>query len=156
MELLLSRVGAKLLHVPYKGGGAAAAALAGGEVQAGFTSIPAGIALINSKRVIPLAVTSPKRTAALPDVATVAESGFPGFDVKNTFGIFAPAKTPVVIVSRLNVEIRAIVAMQDVKEKRVSSGVDPMSSTPGEHRALMEAEAKMWAKVVRDANITLN
>lgn len=156
MELLLSRVGTKLLHVPYKGGGAAAAALAGGEVQAGFTSIPAGIALINSKRVIPLAVTSPKRTAALPDVPTVAESGFPGFDVKNTFGIFTPASTPAAIVNRLNTEIRAIVAMQDVKEKLVSSGVDPVSSTPREHRALMEAEMQMWAKVVKDAKITLN
>jgi len=156
MELLLSRIGAKLLHVPYKGGGAAAAALAGGEVQAGFTSIPAGIALINSKRVVPLAVTSPKRTAALPDVATVAESGFPGFDVKNTFGIFAPAKTPAAVVNRLNDAIRAIVAMEDVRERLVSSGVDPVSSTPREHRALMEAEMKMWAKVVKDAKITLD
>lgn len=155
MELLLARTGTQLLHVPYKGGGAAAAALAGGEVQAGFTSIPAGIALIGAKRVIALAVTSAKRTAALPDVPTIAESGFPGFDVKNNFGIFAPAGTPPAIVKRLNSEIRAIVAMDDVRSKLISSGVDPVSSTPSEHRALMEAEVKMWAKVVRDAKITL-
>ena len=155
MELLLSRVGTQVLHVPYKGGSGAAVALAGGEVQAGFTSIPAGIPLISSKRLVALAVTSPKRTAALPDVPTIAESGYPGFDVKNTFGIFAPAGTPAAIVKLLNTEIRAIVAMEDVRAKLVSSGVDPGSSTPAEHRALMEYEVKMWAKVVKDAKITL-
>ena len=129
MELLLSRVGTQLLHVPYKGGSGAAVALAGGEVQVGFTSIPAGIPLISAKRVVALAVTSPKRTAALPDVPTVAESGYPGYDVKNTFGIFAPAKTPAAIVQLLNGEIRSIVAMEDVRAKLVSSGVDPGSST---------------------------
>ena len=155
MELLLARIGTQLLHVPYKGGGAAAAALAGGEVQVGFTSIPAGIALIGAKRVVALAVTSPKRTGALPEVPTVAESGYPGYDVKNTFGIFAPARTPALVVKLLNGEFRAIVAMEDVRAKLVSSGVDPGSSTSAEHRALMEAEVKQWAKVVKDAKITL-
>ncbi|HYC47771.1 MAG TPA: tripartite tricarboxylate transporter substrate binding protein [Burkholderiales bacterium] len=156
MELLLARVGAQLLHVPYKGGGNAAVALAGGEVQAGFTSIAAGIPLIGGKRVIPLAVTSPKRTAALPDIPTVAESGYPGFDVQNRFGIFAPAGTPAAIVKRLNADFRAIVAMEDVRAKLVAAGGDPGSSTPAEHRALMEAEVKQWAKVVKAAGITLN
>ncbi len=155
MELLLSRVGAQLVHVPYKGGGGAAVALAGGEVHVGFTSIPAGIPLISAKRVVALAVTSPKRTAALPDVPAVAESGYPGYDVKNTFGIFAPTKTPAAVVNLLNSEIRSIIAMEDVRAKLASSGVDPGSSTSAEHRALMEAEVRQWAKVVKDAKITL-
>jgi tripartite-type tricarboxylate transporter receptor subunit TctC len=156
MELLLTRLGTHLLHVAYKGGGNAAVALAGGEVQAGFTSIAAGIPLISAKRVIALAVTSPKRTAALPDLPTVAESGYPGFDVQNRFGVFAPAGTPAAIVKRLSGELQAIVAMEDVRAKLVSAGGDPASSTPAEHRALMEAEVKQWAKVVKDAKITLN
>jgi tripartite-type tricarboxylate transporter receptor subunit TctC len=155
MELLLSRIGTQLLHIPYKGGSGAAVALAGGEVQLGFTSIPAGIPLIQSKRVIALAVTSPKRTAALPDVPTVAESGYPGYDVKNTFGVFAPARTPAPVIKRLNTELRAIVAMEDVRARLASQGVDAASSTPAEHRALMEAEVVQWARVVKDAKITL-
>ena len=155
MELLLSRLQTQLLHIPYKGGGSAAVALAGGEVQVGFTSTAAAIPLISAKRVVALAVTSPKRTGALPELPTVAESGFPGFDVRNNFGIFAPARTPAAIVKRLNSEIRAIVAMEDIHAKIVASGADPGSSTPGEHRALMEAEVKLWAKVVKDAKIRL-
>ena len=155
MELLLSRSQMQLLHVPYKGGGSAAVALAGGEVQAGFASTAAAIPLISGKRVVALAVTSPRRTGALPDLPTVAESGFPGFDVRNNFGIFAPARTPAAVVKRLNGDIRAIVAMDDIAAKLVASGADPGSSTPAEHRALMESEVKLWAKVVKAAKITL-
>jgi tripartite-type tricarboxylate transporter receptor subunit TctC len=155
MELLLGRIGAQLLHVPYKGGAGAAVALAGGEVQVGFTSIPAGIPLIQSKRLIALAVTGPKRSAALPNVPTVAESGFPGYDVRNIFGIFAPAGTAASVVNLLSREIRTIVAMDDVRAKLASQGVDAVSSTPAEHRALMESEVKQWARVVKDAKITL-
>ena len=156
MELLLNRIGTQLLHVPYKGGSAAAVALAGGEVQIGFTSIPSGIPLIRSKRVTPLAVTSPKRTTALPDVPTVAESGYPGYDVKNTFGFVAPAGTPAAVIKLLNAQLRAIIAMDDVREKLVSQGVDAGSSTPAEFRALMEAEVKQWARVIKAANISIN
>jgi tripartite-type tricarboxylate transporter receptor subunit TctC len=104
---------------------------------------------------VALAVTGPKRSAALPNVPTVAESGYPGYDVRNTFGIFAPAGTAASVVKLLNAEIRTIVAMDDVKAKLASQGVDAVSSTPGEHRALMEAEVKQWARVVKDAKITL-
>jgi len=156
MELLLARMKAQVLHVPYKGGSGVAVAVAGGEVPLGFMSIPSAIPLIQAKRAAALAVTSAKRSAGLPDVPTIAESGFPGYDVKNNFGVFAPAGTPVAIVTLLNKEIRAIAAMDDVRAKLVSQGVDPGSSTPGEHRALMESEVKQWARVVKDAKITLN
>ena len=101
-------------------------------------------------------MTSVRRSAGLPDVPTIAESGFPGYDVKNNFGVFAPAGTPAAVVTLLNKEIRAVAAMDDVKAKLASQGVDPGASTPAEHRALMEAEVKMWAKLVKDAKITLN
>ena len=156
MELLMSRMKAQVLHVPYKGGSGVAVAVAGGEVPLGFMSIPSAIPLIQAKRATALAVTSAARSAALPDVPTIAESGFPGYDVKNNFGVFAPAGTPAAIVTLLNKEIRAIAAMDDVRAKLISQGVDPGSSTPAEHRALMEAEVKQWAKVVKDAKITLN
>ncbi len=155
MELLLGRIGTQLLHVPYKGGAGAAVALASGEVQVGFTSIPAGIPLIQSGRLTALAVTGPKRATALPNVPTVAESGYPSYDVRNIFGIFAPAGTAAPVVNRLSAEIRAIVAIDDVKAKFAAQGVDPASSTPAEHKALMEAEVKQWARVVKDAKITL-
>jgi tripartite-type tricarboxylate transporter receptor subunit TctC len=156
MELLLNRMNAQVLHVPYKGGSGVAVAVAGGEVPLGFMSIPSAIPLIQAKRATALAVTSARRSAALPDVPTIAESGFPGYDVKNTFGVFAPAGTPAAVVTLLNKEIRAVAAMDDVRTKLVSQGVDPDRSTPAEHRTLMEAEVKMWAKLVKDAKITLN
>ena len=156
MELLLSRVNAQVLHVPYKGGSGVAVAVASGEVPLGFMSIPSAIPLIQAKRASALAVTSARRSAGLPDVPTIAESGFPGYDVKNNFGVFAPAGTPAAVVTLLNKEIRAVAAMDDVKAKFVSQGVDPGASTPAEHRTLMEAEVKMWAKLVKDAKITLN
>ena len=156
MELLLSRMNAHVLHVPYKGGSGVAVAVASGEVPLGFMSIPSAIPLIQAKRATALAVTSARRSAGLPDVPTIAESGFPGYDVKNNFGVFAPAGTPAAVVTLLNKEIRAIAAMDDVKAKLASQGVDPGASTPAEHRALMEAEVKMWAKLVKDAKITLN
>jgi len=156
MELLLSRMNAQVLHVPYKGGSGVAVAVAGGEVALGFMSIPSAIPLIQAKRATALAVTSARRSAALPDVPTIAESGFPGYDVKNTFGVFAPAGTPAAVVTLLNKEIRAVAAMDDVRAKLISQGVDPDGSTPAEHRTLMEAEVKMWAKLVKDAKITLN
>jgi tripartite-type tricarboxylate transporter receptor subunit TctC len=124
------------------------------------TDLPVSVDLENGYGADPqaaaLAVTSAKRSAALPDVPTIAESGFPGYDVKNNFGVFAPAGTPASVVAVLNKEIRAVAAMDDVRTKLISQGVDPGSSTPAEHRALMEAEVKMWAKLVKDAKITLN
>jgi tripartite-type tricarboxylate transporter receptor subunit TctC len=156
MELLQRRTGMELLHVPYKGAGPAVIALTGGEVQIGFASVASSMSMIQAKRLNALAASSAKRTVALPDVPTVAESGFPGFEVINTYGIIAPAGTPATVVKLLNAEIRNIVQMDEIKAKFVEQGLEATGSTPDEWRALMEAEVAQWARVIKDARITVN
>ncbi len=156
MELLQSRAGIELLHVPYKGGAPFAIGLTGGEVQIGFPSVAAAIPMINAKRLNALAIASGKRIGVLPDVPTVAESGFPGFDVATTYGIFAPRGTPAGVVTRLNAEIRNIVQMEDIKARFAEQGMEAAGSTPEEWRAMVEAETAQWARVIKSAHITVN
>ncbi len=155
-ELLQSRTGIQLVHVPYKGGAPVVAALIAGEVQIGFSSVTAAIPMVNAKRVNAIAITSGKRAEALPGVPTVAESGIPGFDVTLVLGILAPAGTPAAVVKRLNAEIRNVLQMEDIKAKFVDQGTEARGSTPDEYRALMKAEIAQWARVVKDAGITAN
>jgi len=156
MELLQSLTGMELLHVPYKGGAPVVAALMGGEVLISFASITATMPMIQAKRLHALAVSSAKRVGALPEVPTVAESGFPGFNVTNPFGLLAPAATPAAVVKLLNAEIRAIVQMDDVKAKFAAQGFEAAGSTPQEFRAIAEAEVAQWARVIKAARITIN
>src|SRR5262249_54313379 len=111
MELLQNSTGMQLLHVPYKGGPPSITAAVTGEVQLTLTSLAPAMPMIQAKRLNALAVTSIKRIGALPDVPTVAESGFPGFDVPSTFGILAPAGTPAAVIKLLNAEIRNTLQM---------------------------------------------
>jgi tripartite-type tricarboxylate transporter receptor subunit TctC len=156
MELLQRRTGMELLHVPYKGAGPAVIALTGGEVQIGFSSVASAMSMIQAKRLHALAASSAKRTMALPDVPTVAESGFPGFEVTNTYGILAPAGTPAAVVKLLNAELRNIVQMDEIRAKFVEQGLEATGSTPDEWKALMEAEVTQWARVIKEAHITVN
>jgi len=156
MELLQRRTGMELLHVPYKGAGPAVIALTGGEVQIGFSSVASAMSMIQAKRLSALAVTSVKRTVALPEVPTVAESGFPQYRVTNTFGFLAPTGTPAAVVKLLNTELRNIVQMDEIKQKLVEQALEATGSTPDEFRALMEAEVAQWARVIKDAHITVN
>ena len=156
MELLLSRTGMEILHVPYKGSPPAVTALLGGEVQISFASITAMLPTIQAKRLQALAVSSVKRIAVLPGVPTVAESGYPGFDVSSTFGIFAPAGTPAAVIKLLNAELRKIVQMDDVRAKFTAQALEAAASTPDELKTIIEAEVAQWARVIKDANITAN
>ena len=156
MELLQSRTGMQLIHVPYKGGPAGITALAGGEVEVGFGSVSAAIPLVKAKRLNAVAVTSVKRSSGLPEVPTVAESGFPGFNVANTFGVLAPAGTPAAAVKLLNAEIRRIVQMDDIKAKFAGQGLEAAGSTPDEFKAIIEAEVAQWGRIIKDARITAN
>ncbi|MBI3055100.1 MAG: tripartite tricarboxylate transporter substrate binding protein [Betaproteobacteria bacterium] len=156
MEQLRSRTGMDLLHIPYKGGAPTVAALAGGEVDIVFASFTTSMPLIKANKLNALAVGSAKRNSAMPEVPTVAESGYPGFDVTDAFGLLAPARTPAAVVKLLNTELRNIVQMEDVRAKLATQGLDPAAMTPEEFKAFMASEIVRWARVIKDANISPN
>jgi tripartite-type tricarboxylate transporter receptor subunit TctC len=156
MELLQSLTGIQLLHVPYKGPAPAITAVVGGEVQIAIGASTAALPIVQAKRLNALAVTGAKRLGVLPDVPTVAESGFPGFDVVNNHGILAPAGTPASVVKLLNAEIRRMLQLDDVKAKFPTLGLEAAGSTPDEFRDIVKAELARWTRVIKDANITAN
>ena len=156
VELLQSVTRTQLIHVPYKGPAPAATAVVGGEVQIGIGASSAVIPLVQAKRVHALAVTSPKRLGALPDVPSVAESGYPGFSVINNHGIVAPAGTPVPIVRLLNAEVRALLQNEEIRTKFPPLGLEPATSTPEEFTEIVTSELAKWTRVIKDANIKAN
>ena len=156
VELLQSVTRTQLIHVPYKGPAPAATAVVGGEVQIGIGASSAVIPLVQAKRVHALAVTSPKRLGALPDVPSVAESGYPGFSVINNHGIVAPAGTPVPIVRLLNAEVRAMLQNEEIRTKFPPLGLEPAASIPEEFTEIVKSELAKWTRVIKDANIKAN
>jgi len=152
-ELLASMANIKLTHVPYKGSGAALPALISGEVKLGFGPLLPAIPHVKAGRLKALGVSGLKRSAAAPDIATIAEQGLPGFQVDSWYGVFVPAKTPPQIVTQLNQVLGRVLALPDVKERLSRDGVDPAGSTPEQLAAIVQAEKKLWSKVIRQANI---
>jgi len=152
-ELLKISTRMKILHVPYKGAGPLVVALIGGEVQLGFVSPAGASSLVEAGRLTALAVSSAKRSKALPAVPTVAESGYPGFDITPWYGYMVPVATPKSIVKLLNVEIGKILGMPDVQVAFATKGLEATPSTPERlHQIMLEEEAR-WAKVIKEANI---
>ena len=156
MELLQSHTQAQFVHVPYKGPAPAIAAVVGGEVQIAIGASTAAVPMIQAKRAHALAVTSANRLGALPGVPTIAESGFPGFEVTNNHGILAPAGTPAAVIRLLNAEIRAMLQMEDVKAKFPALGLEAAGSTPEEFRDIVKAELARWTRVIKEAKISPN
>jgi tripartite-type tricarboxylate transporter receptor subunit TctC len=155
MEQLQTLTRMQLLHVPYKGGAPAIAGLLAGDVQLSFSSITAASGMIRADRLKALATSGANRSPALPQVPTIVESGVQGFEAPNPFGLFAPARTPAAVVNLLNSRIGDILKMDDVKAKFAAQGFEAMGSTPDEFRAITEAETKLWARVVKEANISI-
>lgn len=155
MELLQSVTGMELQHLPYKGGALATAAVLGGEAQIAFASVTSSLGMLKAQRLNAIAVSSAKRLPAFPDVPTVAESGYPGFEVQDTYGVLAPAATPAAIVRLLCDELRKIVQMEDIKARLVVSGIEAAWSTPEEFRAIMETDVARLARVIKSARITV-
>jgi tripartite-type tricarboxylate transporter receptor subunit TctC len=154
LELLKLRTGTKMLHVPYKGAGPLVAGLAGGEVQLGFVSPAGASALVKAGRLNALAVSSARRAKSLPNVPTVAESGYPDFDVTPWYGYMGPAGIPKRIVQLLNEEIGTILEMPDVRAAFLTQGLEAVRSTPQRMRQIMHEELARWTKVIKEANIT--
>jgi tripartite-type tricarboxylate transporter receptor subunit TctC len=155
-ELFKNKTGVNLVHVPYKGGPPSVTAVISGETELGFMSVASALSQINAGRMRALGVTSPQRIAALPNVPTVAEAGVPGYEVVPTFGIYAPTGTPKEIVALLNAELRKIVALQDVRERFATQGIEASGSTPEELAKVLAAEIALWAKVIKDAGIRVD
>jgi tripartite-type tricarboxylate transporter receptor subunit TctC len=151
-ELLKLMAKVDIVHVPYKGTGAQLGALLSGEIQMSFSTVPAAIPQIQAGKLRALAIGSPRRIAALPDVPTVAET-LPGFDVSAWNGIMAPARTPAAIVNRINSEVVRIATDADARERAAAQGTDLISSTPQEFAAYIKAQIAKWAKVVKAAGM---
>jgi tripartite-type tricarboxylate transporter receptor subunit TctC len=139
----------ELLHVPYKGGGPVMTDLIGGQVDLHFASIPAAAALVKAGKIKPLAVTTMQRSSVLPDVPTLAEVGFPGFDYRVLYGVLAPTGTPADVVTRLNAEINRVLQAPDVRASLAQNGVEPGSGTATEFGAFLDRERTKWARVVK-------
>jgi len=155
MEMLKLAAGIDIVHVPFKGNGPAGTATMGWQVQALFGSMPAVLPHAKAGRLNAIAVGTTKRSAALPDVPTVAESGFPGFEVSLWLGFFAPKGTPAPVLKKLYGELVAIAKSPDMKEPFERNGADPLTTTPAELSKLMKAELAKYSKVIKAANIKL-
>ncbi len=152
-EMLCQRAGVEMVHVPYKGGAPAATDLLGGHLSVMFEMGYAALPAIQAGRIRALAVTSAKRLAVLPNVPTMAEAGFPGFESLNWQGVVAAAKTPRPIVERLNRELNGILARQDIRVSIAANGSEIGGGTPEEFARFIRSESEKWAKVIREGNI---
>jgi tripartite-type tricarboxylate transporter receptor subunit TctC len=154
-ELFNILAGVKLRHIPYKGGSQVITDLMGGHVNVSFSNAINAIPHVKSGRLKGLAITGEKRTAALPDLPTYAEAGLPAYQPKNWQGLLAPAGTPAAIVARLSQEIGKILAMHDIGEKLVNSGMEPYHSGPEKMALQMKSDYAEGAKVIKAANIKI-
>ncbi|MGZ5094761.1 MAG: Bug family tripartite tricarboxylate transporter substrate binding protein [Burkholderiales bacterium] len=154
-ELFGIMTGVKMQHIPYKGGAQGIVDLMGGSVQASFSNALNVIPHIKNGRLKGLAVTGDKRMAAVPQVPTYAEAGLPNYDPKNWQGILAPAHTPRAIITRLCDEVAKILAMPDIAEKLVNSGMEPYYTGPEKMAAQMKADYAETARVIKTANIKM-
>ncbi|MBI3043063.1 MAG: tripartite tricarboxylate transporter substrate binding protein [Betaproteobacteria bacterium] len=153
MEMLLMSRKLDLTHVPYKGTGPALTALLGNQISVFFSTYASALPHVKSNRLRGYAVTSVKRTTSLPQVPTVAESGFPGYEYSTWYGLLAPAGTPRAIIDKLNREAVAVLKSENTRQRYLSQGVDPIPSTSAQYVAHLKSEVVKWTKVVRAAKI---
>jgi len=145
--------GVKMQQIPYKGAAPAISDLLGGQVKLGFMAFPPATPHVRAGRLRGIAVTTLQRSAALPDVPTVAESGFPGFSVDNMYGVLTTGGTPQSTLERLNQEIVRVVRMPDVSGRLTSQGYEPVGDTPEHFAAYLRTELEKWAKVVKESGL---
>jgi tripartite-type tricarboxylate transporter receptor subunit TctC len=156
MELFKQRAGVSMTAIPYKGGADALSDLVGGRIGALFPDIATGLPQIRAGKIKGLAVASDKRLDALPDLPTVGESGYPGFEAWAWQGFVAPARTPREVVMKLNGAFVKVMGDATIRQRLSESGFQPQTSTPEQFSAYMKSEIAKWAKVIRESNISLD
>lgn len=155
-ELFKSMTNVEMVHVPYKGSAPALTDLLAGQVSLMFDLVLTAQPHVRSGAAKALGVTGRSRSAALPNVPTIAESGVPGYEVSAWFGIFAPAGTPAAIVNRLNAEIVKIMRLPEMKERLASQGTDALTSTPEQFAAHVRDELAKWSRVVKASGMKVD
>src|SRR3954471_14405478 len=150
-RLLKLMAGLDVTHIPYSSAAPAMLAVAAAQVPVGLTAMPPTVPLIKSGKIRGIAVTSPSRMPSLPDVGTVAEQGFPGYEDYTWIGFFAPMGTPKAHVAKLNRAMAAIIAQAETKERLAVLGFDPVANTPDEFTDYIKVEVTKWAKVIKDS-----
>jgi len=153
MELFRSTTGIQVTHVPYKGSPPAYTDLFAGNIQLMFDAVPAVIPHAKSGKLRALAVGSTVRSPFLPDVPTVAESGYPGFEAVGWIGLAAPAKTPDTVLNKINAEVVKILATEDMKERLAGLGVTPVGDTRAQFTSFVRSEIAKWGRLIKDANV---
>ncbi|HET9650619.1 MAG TPA: tripartite tricarboxylate transporter substrate-binding protein, partial [Usitatibacter sp.] len=153
--LFASRAGFEAVHVPYKGADALKDLLTG-RVQYMFATIPSVISHIHAGTLVAIAVSSTKRSRSLPEVPTVAESGYPGFDATSWFGMFAPKGTPPEIINILNKTTNDIIAEKNVEKRMVEEGADPVPGSPQQFGEFVRRETEKWREVVKQSGASAN
>ena len=152
-ELIMSLTKTKMTHVPYKGSGLALIGLIGGQVDVLIMAVPASAAQVKAGRARALAILAPTRAPQLPDIPTAKELGHENFAVRLWYGMLAPAGTPAPVISRLHAELHKALASADLKDRLVTAGIEPLSSTPQEFGSFIQTETVRYAKVIKEAGI---
>ncbi len=155
-EMLKMMAAIEMVHVPYKGGGPAVADLMGGQVQLMFNTILQSLPFIKSGKLKALAVGSAKRSPAAPDVPTIAESGVPGYDFSNWFGVLAPAATPKAVITKLQGEIARHLTGPELRKRLAAEGAEVVGSSPEDFGRTMRADIEKYAKIIKAANVRID
>jgi tripartite-type tricarboxylate transporter receptor subunit TctC len=152
-ELFKSLAGVDLTHIPYKGGGPALTDLLSGNVQVYFSTTPAGLPHVRSGRLRGLAVTTTRRSAAAPELPTIAEAALPGYEASTWYGLLAPAGAPDALVGRINREVVAVLRQPEMTERLVAQGFEPAPGTPEQFARHIRDEIAKWARVIATAGL---
>ena len=147
-ELFKSMAKIDAVHVPYKGGSQAIIDVLSGQIEFMFDTIPNSMPRINAGKLRALGVTAAQRSAVAPDLPTIAAAGVPGYEATTWFGLLAPAATPRDVVERLSAAVRKVVRSEDLKQRMLTQGIEPVGNTPEQFAQLIKAELPKWAKVV--------
>ena len=154
-EVLAASIGVPMQHIPYKGNGPALGDLIGGHIPMMFVPIPVSLGNVNAGKLRALAISSAQRSKLVPDVPTLAEAGVPGFDVALRYGLAAPAGTPKPIIDRLNKELNAALASEDVQKRLANEGADALPGTVEAYAADLDREETKWSALVRKIGLKL-